>query len=751
MKRRLAIVMLCGAISEFCTFAQSVPHAQVDVKSARAKTANQRVVTPTTPRFAYLLSGDKTITCYSIDAVTGRLNGLGYQVLETAGNPTALAVTSSSRFLYVVDSTSKTVSGYSIGANGILTPVPKSAFPVGAQPTAVAIDPTDSYVYVSDAAGGNVSGFSIDSVGGALTRIPGSPFPAGVSPQALNIDPSGKFVYVANSGVSLKGDPPARFDENERIKRSPDTVSAFFIASDGSLKPIAGSPYSVGSHPDSITITSSGQYLYVANTGSGDVSAFGIDKANGTLRPLRGSPFKAGPVPQTIVTDSTGACAYVSDNQNGVYGFRIGSDGSLTPMSGSPYKAGSGSRALAIDQSNRFLYTANFLNDTISVFARDQSDGAITLRSTMLSHSSPGAIKIASGTKPVSFVPAFAYVGNFGNADTTGTLSAYKIDPLDGALSVAGGSPYPNGPHSEIATATHLGSSFVYLPFGGKTIGSARVQGWIRAVDGSLSLMSGSPLDLGFDAWTLYVLPSNKFAYAVDYTDHQLRGYSIDPTNGRPTAVTGAFPLEDNPVSLSSDATGKFLYVGIGPLFSNGLIAVYAVNPISGTLIRISTANAGGIPASIAVHPSGLFVYVSNQAAPGSLTAYTVNPSNGNLVEMPGSPYSGTVHNPVNLAIEPTGRFLYAANLSSNDVTAFSINQASGALTQITGSPFATGKAPYSISIEQSGAYVYVTDFISGDISAFVINSQTGALTAATGSPFPSPKARSVVTINNVQ
>jgi 6-phosphogluconolactonase len=42
--------------------------------------------------------------------------------------------------------------------------------------------------------------------------------------------------------------------------------------------------------------------------------------------------------------------------------------------------------------------------------------------------------------------------------------------------------------------------------------------------------------------------------------------------------------------------------------------------------------------------------------------------------------------NPVAVTLDPLGKFVYVANLSSSDVSAFAINHATGALTQITGS-----------------------------------------------------------------
>jgi DNA-binding beta-propeller fold protein YncE len=50
------------------------------------------------------------------------------------------------------------------------------------------------------------------------------------------------------------------------------------------------------------------------------------------------------------------------------------------------------------------------------------------------------------------------------------------------------------------------------------------------------------------------------------------------------------------------------------------------------------------------------------------------------------------------VAVDPTGKFAYVLNESSNNVSVYRIG-ANGALTPIPGSPFAAGLNPYSVAI----------------------------------------------------
>ena len=140
--------------------------------------------------------------------VTNPGNGADYWPLTLSGNrssdillPTGVNVLASGAYLYVTayDSTANTgyVFGYTIATGGVLSAVSGSPFAVGIHPSAIASDSTSSYVYVTDSASGSVSGFSVAS--GVLSPLSGSSYPAGNQPSAIAVDPKYPFVYVANS------------------------------------------------------------------------------------------------------------------------------------------------------------------------------------------------------------------------------------------------------------------------------------------------------------------------------------------------------------------------------------------------------------------------------------------------------------------------------------------------------------------------------------------------------------------------
>jgi 6-phosphogluconolactonase len=167
-------------------------------------------------------------------------------------------------------------------------------------------------------------------------------------------------------------------------------------------------------------------------------------------------------------------------------------------------------------------------------------------------------------------------------------------------------------------------------------------------------------------------------------------------------------------------------------------ISVRTIKP-NGTLGNaISPLPAGGSPNSIAVVPSGRFIYVAD-VIPGGISAFSVEPS-GVLTPLTGFPVV-TPDGTVSVTTDPSGRFLYALNCGANCsssgsgfVSAYSINQQTGALSPIPGSASLTGEFPYSLAVDPTGHFAYVANAGSGDVYSYSINSDTGALTQI-GSP----------------
>jgi 6-phosphogluconolactonase len=94
----------------------------------------------------------------------------------------------------------------------------------------------------------------------------------------------------------------------------------------------------------------------------------------------------------------------------------------------------------------------------------------------------------------------------------------------------------------------------------------------------------------------------------------------------------------------------------------------------------------------IAVAPSGRFVYASNRGH-DSIAIFAISPDDGTLTPVGWEPTRGTI--PRFFALDPSGTFLYAANQGSDTIVAFRVDGETGGLTP-SGQTIETG-SPSSI------------------------------------------------------
>jgi DNA-binding beta-propeller fold protein YncE len=85
---------------------------------------------------------------------------------------------------------------------------------------------------------------------------------------------------------------------------------------------------------------------------------------------------------------------------------------------------------------------------------------------------------------------------------------------------------------------------------------------------------------------------------------------------------------------------------------------------------------------------------------------------------------------PAWLAVDPSAKYLYVVNHSSESVSVFAIDWKTGALTAVPFSPFSAGAKPWSVEVDPDGSGVSVTHFQNAEVSHFRVEPTTGALKA---------------------
>jgi len=307
-------------------------------------------------------------------------------------------------------------------------------------------------------------------------------------------------------------------------------------------------------------------------------------------------------------------------------------------------------------------------------------------------------IGLVAETKDPSFVAvhpngkylyAVNEVGDF-NGEKTGAISSFEIDRKSGKLKFLN------------QVSTHgAGPCFVSLDKANRFVLVANYDGGSVATfqiepDGSLSIArgfvqhSGNGADKerqeGPHAHWIATSPENRFALGADLGLDDVLVYKFDDVQGKlmPNSPPYAqVKAGSGPRHLAFAPNGKFAYL-VTEMAST--VIAFSWNGEKGTLNSLQTLpmlpkDYDGVreAAEITAHPNGKFVYASNRGSANSIAAYKVDGAKGTLTPIGIFPTGGKI--PRHFTIDPTGKFLIAANADSNNLVTFKINESTGALT----------------------------------------------------------------------
>jgi 6-phosphogluconolactonase len=183
--------------------------------------------------------------------------------------------------------------------------------------------------------------------------------------------------------------------------------------------------------------------------------------------------------------------------------------------------------------------------------------------------------------------------------------------------------------------------------------------------------------------------PDGRFLLSVDLGLDKVFIYRFDPISGSLTANDPSalqFPSKYGPRHLvfSKDARRVYLLTEL-----TAKLVTLGWDGARGSLVQLAETSAlppgyAGPPsgAELALSVDGRFLYASNRAQSNSIAAFRIGFDG--LPTLIGSVESGG-RTPRFIVIDPSGRFVLAANQDSNDIAAFRIDPVSGALTRQPG------------------------------------------------------------------
>jgi 6-phosphogluconolactonase len=262
----------------------------------------------------------------------------------------------------------------------------------------------------------------------------------------------------------------------------------------------------------------------------------------------------------------------------------------------------------------------------------------------------------------------------------SGAVSAFAVDAATGRLALINQRP-------------SMGSApcFLTLDREGRNLLVANCLGGSVAVlpvapDGKLGAATSVMQHQGKDPHTHGVALSadNRFAYACDMGLDRLMGYRFDAAKGTLTPLTPpAIPVKagTGPRHMVFRPDGRFAYV-IGSKSST--VIAYAHDAKTGGLREVQTISSlpeswegTSTAAEVAVHPSGKWLYASNRGH-NSVVLFTIDPEKGTLTFVEEQGTGGKT--PRHFGIEPNAKHLAIANQDSDSVLVCRVDAGNGRL-----------------------------------------------------------------------
>ncbi len=351
------------------------------------------------------------------------------------------------------------------------------------------------------------------------------------------------------------------------------------------------------------------------------------------------------------------------------------------------------------------------------------------------------------------YTVAFLYV-TASTRSATGVINAYKVDYQSGALQQLADSPVTTANKNPVTLVTAPNAKFLYVVFRDDSV----VVSYGIGTDGKLYAQKTYNV-IGSFPTAAAIDPAGKFLYVTS---------TYQP--GFTTALPGpglvtVFPINadgnlgsatsinvgNSPVSIVASGFNNFVYVldretvptpggGTGP---GGVVLAFAQDKATGTLTPVRTGAtrlngypAGVTPSWIAEDPTARFVYVTDQVS-NQLIGYIVG-TGGSLVPMVNGPFA-TGQFPVNVIVDPRGKYLYVTNFNSSTIGAYAIDTSTGTPSGSVGSGNTQlDTNPTCATIEPAlGIYLYTSNSAAGTVSGLQLDPHNGSLKQIQNQPFP--------------
>jgi 6-phosphogluconolactonase (cycloisomerase 2 family) len=365
-------------------------------------------------------------------------------------------------------------------------------------------------------------------------------------------------------------------------------------------------------------------------------------------------------------------------------------------------------------------------------------------------------ITAAGETKPAGFV--YTINSDYDYERTTSNVRGFAIVGSNGALA-----PTLQGPVSAnvdpVAVVSDKGGYRLYVA---DYVSGDVFAYFIDRRSGYVNSVPGTPFAAHRSVAAVAVHPSGALVFAALSEYAQGDGvavFQVQSDGSLKQAAGSPYSTQAGPQALKVDPSGNYLYVADG----SGYIEAFAIDTVSAALtplpgspyqLPVETCRSS-YPRDL-VDSFGKTLYAAD-AVNSAIDGYTIESTTGTLTQVPGSPWpddgdcQGVAiddplfdYNPRSLAMDGTGKFLYALNELDFNIAIYSVS-ANGALTFLKFTP-QNSACQGAVRTDPTGNYLYagacpvLLPASFGGLVGFSIDHTTGDLTPLATSPYTYPQ-----------
>lgn len=321
---------------------------------------------------------------FRVDTAEGTLEAV--DVVRDLINPSFLALSADSEFLYTVHGDESEVSAFKVDRRTGLLRFINRQDTHGKNPVHLALDPTGRFMVVSNHIGASLAVLPVNADGsiGALTQLVKLEGPIGphraeqnqAKPHFNLFDPSGRYVVVPDKGL--------------------DRVFAFRFEQ-GRLSPAAApyAPTREAAGPRHLAFHPARPIAYVVNELDSTVTAYRFSPDTGALAPFQllsalPETFTGNSRASEIQIDARGRFLYASNRgYDSIALFGIDASTGALNFIGAGTTGGMTPRFFTLAPDGRFMFALNEDSDSIVTLAVDAGTGALTPTGATVSFGSP--------------------------------------------------------------------------------------------------------------------------------------------------------------------------------------------------------------------------------------------------------------------------------------------------------------------------------------------------------------------------